>query len=394
CVEALEAKRETFENEPPIAECLNCSQLNEEIVKQLKIEAIKQKILSKLDLNERPKFNSAIAQDLVGEALSNALFSEENKNEFFSDFSLYGENNGEKSEIIAFSKPGRSWNGQTMIEFLLDNQEWRSLEVIEAELLVYLQVSANNDLAMRERNLNLNVFRVKSKNNDSEQKEVEILTKKEIKRIEEGWKRIDFRSPVQVWFSDSQFSKLSVLIECEGCDSLVKILLSNNDNANGNFNMAELTKNNHHLIDEEDNYKKSKDKGAYFPFLVIKTKSKVKQKFKRQTTTCDNKKECCKQELYISFNEIGWDDWIIAPDGFYANYCSGNCSNLLARPDKLPNIHSMALDDYRKNKTLTSFTSCCAPTQYSAISIIYYDSPQNVIKKNFSNMVVEKCGCI
>ncbi|RWS05711.1 Inhibin beta B chain-like protein [Dinothrombium tinctorium] len=384
----------TFENDSlQVAECINCSQPNEEIVKQLKIEAIKQRILSALKLKTKPKFNSSIPREQIEETLRKALSSDENKNENIGDAwessqnsSLHEKYYDKTSKIILFSKAAsdvghivlndaiiktsESLNGKTVIEFSVDNQEMLSLEETEAELLVYLQVPANNDLALRERNLTLNVFRVKK-----------------------GWKRVDLSVPFQLWFSDSQFSKLSVLIECEGCDSLVRILLSNNDSADGYFNITELTKNNHHLIDEEDNYKKSRDKGVYVPFLVIKTKSKVKQKFKRQTTNCDNKKECCKQELYISFNEIGLDDVIIAPNGFYANYCSGKCSNL--SPNKVPNAHSNVLDNYRKIITpSTSAALCCAPTSYSAMSIIYQDSSQNVVKWDAPNIIVETCGCI
>uniref|UniRef100_A0A3B3VY34 Bone morphogenetic protein 6 n=1 Tax=Poecilia latipinna TaxID=48699 RepID=A0A3B3VY34_9TELE len=40
-----------------------------------------------------------------------------------------------------------------------------------------------------------------------------------------------------------------------------------------------------------------------------------------------NQKTACKRhELYVSFRELGWQDWIIAPEGYAANYCDGECS--------------------------------------------------------------------
>uniref|UniRef100_A0A8B9KN04 Bone morphogenetic protein 6 n=1 Tax=Astyanax mexicanus TaxID=7994 RepID=A0A8B9KN04_ASTMX len=40
----------------------------------------------------------------------------------------------------------------------------------------------------------------------------------------------------------------------------------------------------------------------------------------------DQKTACRKHELYVSFRELGWQDWIIAPEGYAANYCDGECS--------------------------------------------------------------------
>uniref|UniRef100_A0A671DQE2 Bone morphotic protein 6 n=1 Tax=Rhinolophus ferrumequinum TaxID=59479 RepID=A0A671DQE2_RHIFE len=38
------------------------------------------------------------------------------------------------------------------------------------------------------------------------------------------------------------------------------------------------------------------------------------------------KTACRKHELYVSFQDLGWQDWIIAPKGYAANYCDGECS--------------------------------------------------------------------
>ena len=35
----------------------------------------------------------------------------------------------------------------------------------------------------------------------------------------------------------------------------------------------------------------------------------------------------------------------------------------------------------------------CAPTELSAISVLYFDDDQNVILKKYKNMVVRACGC-
>jgi bone morphogenetic protein 7 len=39
-----------------------------------------------------------------------------------------------------------------------------------------------------------------------------------------------------------------------------------------------------------------------------------------------NPKSCQIQTLYVSFKDLKWQDWIIAPDGYGAFYCSGECN--------------------------------------------------------------------
>ena len=38
-------------------------------------------------------------------------------------------------------------------------------------------------------------------------------------------------------------------------------------------------------------------------------------------------KECCRDELYINFKDIGWSDWILHPSGYHAYFCRGSCSS-------------------------------------------------------------------
>lgn len=47
---------------------------------------------------------------------------------------------------------------------------------------------------------------------------------------------------------------------------------------------------------------------------------------KRSTPMCGSGvTQCCRDSLYISFQDIGWSDWILAPQGFHAYYCRGSC---------------------------------------------------------------------
>lgn len=111
-----------------------------------------------------------------------------------------------------------------------------------------------------------------------------------------------------------------------------------------------------------------------------------------ENTSTDQKQACKKHELYVSFRDLGWQDWIIAPEGYAAYYCEGECA--------FPLNSYMNATNHAIVQTLVHFISpdtvpkpCCAPTQLTAISVLYFDDSSNVILKKYRNMVVRTCGC-
>lgn len=68
---------------------------------------------------------------------------------------------------------------------------------------------------------------------------------------------------------------------------------------------------------------------ALKPFLVIYTYSQPRKLFprrvKRNINCVPGINSCCREKLYVSFKEIGWDDWILSPAGYNAYFCRGSC---------------------------------------------------------------------
>ncbi|XP_060628043.2 bone morphogenetic protein 7 isoform X1 [Anolis sagrei] len=111
-----------------------------------------------------------------------------------------------------------------------------------------------------------------------------------------------------------------------------------------------------------------------------------------ENTSSDQRQACKKHELYVSFRDLGWQDWIIAPEGYAAYYCEGECA--------FPLNSYMNATNHAIVQTLVHFINpntvpkpCCAPTQLHAISVLYFDDSSNVILKKYRNMVVRACGC-
>ncbi|KAF0035835.1 hypothetical protein F2P81_011147 [Scophthalmus maximus] len=95
-----------------------------------------------------------------------------------------------------------------------------------------------------------------------------------------------------------------------------------------------------------------------------------------ENSSTDQKQACKKHELYVSFRDLGWQDWIIAPEGYAAYYCEGECA--------FPLNSYMNATNHAIVQTLVHFINpdtvpkpCCAPTQLHAISVLYFDDSSN-----------------
>lgn len=105
-----------------------------------------------------------------------------------------------------------------------------------------------------------------------------------------------------------------------------------------------------------------------------------------------NRDPCRRQNLYVDFSDVGWNDWIVAPPGYQAFYCAGQCHFPLS--DHL-NVTNHALVQTLVNNVNKGAVPqvCCIPTELSPISLLYIDEHEKVVLKNYQDMVVEGCGC-
>ncbi|KAG9486462.1 protein DVR-1-like [Eleutherodactylus coqui] len=101
---------------------------------------------------------------------------------------------------------------------------------------------------------------------------------------------------------------------------------------------------------------------------------------------------CKKKRLYIDFKVIGWQNWVIAPRGYLANYCHGEC------PYPLTLI--LRGSNHAVLQTLAHLFSpedvpqpCCVPVKMAPISMLFYDNNDNVVLRHFDNMAIDECGC-
>ncbi|KAM4706798.1 derriere protein-like [Discoglossus pictus] len=101
---------------------------------------------------------------------------------------------------------------------------------------------------------------------------------------------------------------------------------------------------------------------------------------------------CKKRRLYIDFKDVGWQNWVIAPRGYMANYCHGECPYPLTEMLRGTN-HAVLQTLVHSIEPETTPLPCCAPTKLSPISMLYYDNNDNVVLRHYEDMVVDECGC-
>ncbi|XP_053565310.1 bone morphogenetic protein 2 [Bombina bombina] len=103
------------------------------------------------------------------------------------------------------------------------------------------------------------------------------------------------------------------------------------------------------------------------------------------------KSSCRRHPLYVDFNDVGWNNWIVAPPGYHAFYCQGECPFPLA--DHLNSTNHAIVQTLVNSVNSNIPKACCVPTELSAISMLYLDENEKVVLKNYQDMAVEGCGC-
>ncbi|TRY88465.1 hypothetical protein DNTS_005149 [Danionella cerebrum] len=100
---------------------------------------------------------------------------------------------------------------------------------------------------------------------------------------------------------------------------------------------------------------------------------------------------CRRHALYVDFSDVGWNEWIVAPPGYHAFYCHGECPFPLS--DHLNSTNHAIVQTLVNSVNSNIPRACCVPTELSPISLLYLDEHEKVILKNYQDMVVEGCGC-
>ncbi|KAJ8365450.1 hypothetical protein SKAU_G00142810 [Synaphobranchus kaupii] len=102
---------------------------------------------------------------------------------------------------------------------------------------------------------------------------------------------------------------------------------------------------------------------------------------------------CQRVPLYVDFEKIGWSGWIISPRGYNAYHCTGSCPFPLGESLRATNHATVQSIVNALKLSREVETPCCVPDKLQSISLLYFDDEENVVLKQYDDMVALSCGC-
>jgi hypothetical protein len=99
--------------------------------------------------------------------------------------------------------------------------------------------------------------------------------------------------------------------------------------------------------------------------------------------------QCCRQDHWITFKEVGLDHIILEPRAYNAGLCLGICKEMWLEETYHAHVMSL-LNGSDEQRPL----NCCAPATVEPLRIVYYniENDTHVLLK-LPNMEVTECGC-
>ncbi|XP_059539342.1 inhibin beta C chain [Myotis daubentonii] len=327
-------------------QCLACGEhaLDLQSQRELLLPLAKRSILDKLHLNQRPTLSRPVSRAALRIALQRLHGRPQG--------ALPEADRGQEYEIISFAETGFSNINQTRLDFhFFSDRTAGGMEVQEASLRFFVQLPPNTTWTLKVRVL------VRG----SHEANLTLATQHLLKVDTSGWHQLLLGPEAQAACSQGH---LTLELVPEGQVAESSVILSG---------------------------------AAQRPFVAARVRVGSKHRIRRHGINCQSgSKMCCRQEFFVDFREIGWHDWIIQPEGYSMNFCTGQCPlHVAGMPGIAASFHTTVLNLLKANAATGTpgGGSCCVPTVRRPLSLLYYDRDSNIVKTDIPDMVVEACGC-
>ncbi|XP_030066495.1 bone morphogenetic protein 15 [Microcaecilia unicolor] len=113
--------------------------------------------------------------------------------------------------------------------------------------------------------------------------------------------------------------------------------------------------------------------------------------YRQKNTVAKN--QCSLRSFRVSFHQLGWDHWIIAPHKYNPKYCKGDCPRrILPYGYNSPN-HAIVQNYINELVDQNVPRPSCVPYKYSPISVLMIEPNGSILYKEYENMIAESCTC-
>ncbi|KAG6923136.1 inhibin beta E subunit [Chelydra serpentina] len=308
------------------------------------LELAKRQILEKLQLSERPNVTQPVPRGAVANALRRLHVGKGRRDGQPGPFARWDGPDADELgyEIISFAKTEISSPSSLGLRFRFSRGTGRDVHILQAQLWLYLRPPRSGQPPVT-----LRVSRAGA-----------LLGERQLEARAGGWQSFTLLPTAQ------KERTLRLELECRGCQA----------NATAGSDAG----------------------GSHQPFLVAKaTAREPGRRVAKRSLRCDQTSTlCCRKDYYVDFRDIGWNDWIIKPEGYQINYCMGQCSpHVASSPGMAASSHTAVLSLIRAHNVRTGGQSCCVPTHRRPLSILYFDRNSNIVKTDIPDMIVDACGC-
>lgn len=337
--------------------------------------SVEKHLLAMLGLQSRPSRNRNVS-------VPDYMWEKYNRQTKFNRSGFYSKT----TTILCFPSQAKNKKDEenmlrTRLKFEVNNSIPHHEEVWAAELVIYHEPTLESDQSLslhRTAVHRVQVFDVLRPASKTSEAHLRLVDTRVLKSVNAEWYSFDVLPALQRWLQNPS------------ANHGLYVDLSSSLNSTSAARYVRLKR----LANESDEHW-----SQWQPRLVTYSRdssSSTKISRARRSTRKHRRKgrkdNCRRHALYVDFSDVGWNDWIVAPPGYDAFFCHGECPYPLADHLNSTN-HAIVQTIVNSVNPKAVPRTCCVPTELSTISMLYVDEYEKVVLKNYQDMVVEGCGC-